>query len=109
MSIVAISSLNDVLMLLPIARALDGFQPAGVESFPLGLAHARFVAPGDFPLGVQFFPALPEADGEAGEVGRAEGGRLGDEGDGDGDVEDVCLKLHQEFVGDSPAVGANPP
>ena len=49
---------------------------------------------------------IPIADGQAGEIRRAQGGGFGDFGSDDGDAEQVGLKLQKQIVGRRPTVGA---
>lgn len=58
------------------------------------------------PLVGDFIGGLPEADGESGEVGGAEGGCFDDPGPGDGESEQVGLELHEQVVCGGSAVHA---
>ncbi len=49
-------------------------------------------------LGAEGFGAFPEAYGESGEIGCAERGGFRYAGANDGNVEQVCLKLHEQVV-----------
>ena len=74
---------------------------------PRARGHGRLEAPVDAPLAATISSgAAPEADREAGEVGRAERRRLGDRGPDDGHAEQVGLELHEQVVGGRAAVDA---
>ena len=65
---------------------------------------SRARSAGRAPSSRRSHPARPVADREAGEVGRAEGGRLGDDRPLDRHAEEVGLELEQQVVGRGAAV-----
>ena len=68
----------------PALRAADGLLPAGAERRRAVARHRGLEAAGDSPVRADLFGVLPGADGEAGEIRGAEGGRLEDLGPHDG-------------------------
>src|SRR5215467_1758411 len=85
---------------LPIlaARPRYGLFPSFVQALALAPSHLRlesFLFP---PLRGNLFFALPEVDGQAGEVGGAERGRFGDHGAHDRNAQDVGLELAEEVI-----------
>src|SRR5579885_241470 len=80
---------SSLFVSFPVARAFDGAEPAAVEALALVGAHARLVSSRDPEARGDLVTALPEADGESGEIGRARRGRLRDFGHDDARAEDV--------------------
>src|SRR5215469_8957542 len=85
--------------LYPVQRAVDRLLPARVARRPLLVAPFRQPALGLIPVGAQLVGGGPEAGGQAGRVGGAERGGLGDDGPADRHAEDVRLQLHAQVVG----------
>ena len=88
----------------PPLRARDGCGPAGAKR--RAVARHRGLEPAVEPPLRAISSTSPEADGEPGEVRRAEGGGLRDRGPHDRHAEQVGLELHQQVVGRGAAVDA---
>src|SRR6266849_6535814 len=78
-------------MLLPVARPLHGLDPPPVERLPRGLGQGGRELAVEGPVAHHVVGVLPVADGEAGEVGGAERGGLGDDRPPHGHAQQVGL------------------
>src|SRR5439155_17990492 len=85
-------------LLGPTKRAAHGFLPPDVALVALIGGHLGFEFAVEGPVAGDVIEVFPVADGKARQIGRAEGGSLGDDGPADGGVQDVSLKLHQSIV-----------
>ena len=85
-------------MLDPVERPGDGLLPDRVLLLAPGLVHLRRPLLVLRPVRAQVLDLRPEADRQAGGVGRAEGRRLGDLRPDDRHAQDVGLELHQHLV-----------
>ena len=90
----------------PFHEELSQLEASLQEEGALVFAQAGLEEAVGVPAGSDGGGGRPEADREAGESCRAEGGRLRDRGALDGDAEEVRLALHQEVVGAGAAVDA---
>src|SRR5581483_8517692 len=86
------------LLLDPASGSLDRLLPHAVAGLPLVLAPRGIPRAVDLPVPAQLVQVAPEADGQAGAVGGAEGGGLADSRTDDLGAQDVGLQLHQEVV-----------
>src|SRR6266542_3370551 len=92
------------LLLHPVERAGDGLLPLLVLPIDLGLVHPGAPVLVLAPVGPEVVDLLPEPDGQARRVGRAERGGLCHGRPDHRHAEDIGLELHQEVVVDHPAV-----
>src|SRR5690606_41925148 len=66
------------LLLLPVECAAHGLPPAAIQALALGVRHLRRELPVERPVAGHVLLSVPVADGEAGQVRRAErGGQIG--------------------------------
>src|SRR4029077_1225708 len=93
-------------LLDPVEGASHRLLPHPVESLPRWFVHLRLPGVVHGPIGAQFVCVSEEANGEAGGIRSAERGRLADHWAHHGPIENVRLKLHQEFVHDHAAIAA---
>src|SRR6266545_67388 len=92
------------LLLHPVERAGDGLLPLLVLPIDLGLVHLGAPVLVLAPVGPEVVDLLPEPDGQARRVGRAERRGLRHGRPDHRHAEDVGLELHQEVVVDHPAI-----
>src|SRR5690242_9920560 len=83
----------------PVERAFHRLLPLGVAVGALLVVPSRLPALRLVPVLAQFVGRLPEADRQAGRVGRTQGGGLRDDRPADRYAEDVRLHLHAQVVG----------
>src|SRR5689334_1090199 len=69
--------MRELRCLFPVARALNGTFPASIESITLISAHVRLKRPIHGPVFCDLFGALPEANGQPGQIGSTQRRRLG--------------------------------
>src|SRR5262245_44872843 len=91
---------------VPALGALERLGPASTQGLDLRARHLRLEAALAAPLPRELVAALPEADGEPGEVRRAERGRLRHLRPDDWRADQVGLELHHEIVAGGAAVHA---
>src|ERR1700722_19480970 len=90
----------------PVQRACDGFRPGAVKSAAPRLRHLRFPALVDRPIADQIFAIAPKPYRKTCGVCGSQGGGLGDLWPHHGNIENVRLELHQQFVADHSTVDA---
>ena len=88
----------------PAGGALHRFAPTGQQLCAGLLLHLRLVKAVQGPLGADILQVLPDAGGQARQIGRSQGGGLPNHGAADGAAHNVRLELHQEVVGGGAAV-----
>jgi hypothetical protein len=83
---------------------LHGFLPFSVESFPLLGGHpgGKFLL--DLEIPTELISVFPEAHGQPGQVGGAQGGCFGGLLDDHRNAEDIRLELHKKGIGRGTAV-----
>src|SRR5262245_14687533 len=86
------------------SRPRHGFLPSFVQAFAFALSHLWLEAFFFPPLRGDLLFALPEIDGQAGQVSGAERGRFSDHGTHDRDAQNVGLELAEEIVAGRAAV-----
>src|SRR5262249_13659715 len=88
------------------SRPRHGRLPSLVQSLTFAFPHLRLEAFLFLPLGGDLFFALPEIDGEARQVGGAEGRCFGYHGAHDRNSQNIGLELEEEVVASRAAVDA---
>ena len=94
------------LRLRPTEATADGVAPATAESIPFFGGDTGFELAVEGPVSGDVLDVVPEADGQSGQVGSAQGGGFRNPRSADVDSQQVCLELHQLVVDGGAAVDA---
>src|ERR1700742_1632795 len=95
-----------LLLFDPVQRPAYGFLPRAEQRAAAAFCHLRFPALIDSPIAHEIFPVAPIPDGQTRGISRAQRGRLGDFRPDHRHIENVGLKLHEQFIDHHAAVDA---
>ncbi len=84
----------------------DGFLPVAIQLLALLFLHVWLPSLLYGPILAEIVEAGVKADRQAGGISDAQRGRFADERAHHGNIQDVCLELHEEIVDDHAAIGA---